>query len=65
MCNGDDLKLDALFDFKPKKRLEYWGEVKMFGSACNGTCKSIWNMLKAFDLSDEFTVVKGVTIIEA
>ena len=35
----------------------------MFGSAINGTCKSILNMLKAFDLSDGLTVVKRVTVI--
>ena len=49
MCNGDALILNALFDFE---RLEYWGDVKMFGSASNGTCKFILNMLKSFDLSD-------------
>ena len=52
VCNGDDLILDALSDFKPMKRLEYCGDVKMFGSASNDTCKSILNMLKAFNLSD-------------
>ena len=52
MCNEDDLILDALFDFKLMKRLEYWGDVKMFGSAINGMCKSILNMLKAFDLNE-------------
>ena len=34
------------------KGLEYYGDVKMFGSAGNGTCKYIWNMLKALNLSD-------------
>ena len=53
VCNGDDLILNALFDFKLMKRLEYWGDMKMFGSADNGKCKSIFNMLKAFNLSDE------------
>ena len=52
VCNQDDLILDALFDFKPMNRLEYWNYVKMFGSASNGTCKSILNMLKAFNVSD-------------
>ena len=33
MCNGDDLILKALFDFKPMKGLEFWSDVKMFGSA--------------------------------
>ena len=51
MYNRDDLILNALFDFEPMKRLEYWGDVEMFGSASYGTCKSILNMLKAFNLS--------------
>ena len=37
----------------------------MFGSASNSTCKSILNMLKALNLSDRKTVVKGVAVIEA
>ena len=37
----------------------------MLGSAGNGTCKSILNMLKALNLSDGWTMVKGVTVIEA
>ena len=52
VCIGDDLILHALFYSKPMKRLEYWGDVKMFGSASNGTCKSILNMSKSFDLND-------------
>ena len=52
VCNGDDVILDALFNFKPMERLEYWGDVKLFGSASNGTCKSILNMLKPFYLND-------------
>ena len=28
--NGDDFILNALFDFKPMKGLEYWSDVKMF-----------------------------------
>ena len=52
VCNRDDLILNALFDFKPVKRLEYCGDMKMFASAINGTCKSILNVLKAFNLSD-------------
>ena len=34
--NGDDIVLDELIDFKPMKRLEYWGDVKMFRSASIG-----------------------------
>ena len=45
-------KLNALFDFKPVKKLEYWGDVKMFGSANDDTCKSILNVVKAFNLND-------------
>ena len=41
------------------------GDVKMFGSAGNGTCKSVLNMLKALNLSDGWTVVNEVTVIEA
>ena len=52
MCNGDDLILNALFNFVPMMALEHWGDVRMFGSASNGTCKSILNMLKALNLSD-------------
>ena len=37
----------------------------MFGSTGNGTCKSILNMLKALNLSDGLTMVKGVAVIEA
>ena len=52
--NRDVLIWNALFDFiKPMKRLEYWSDVKMCGSASNGTCKFILNMLKAFNLSDK------------
>ena len=65
MCNADDLILNALFESKPMERLEYWDDVKMFGSASSGTCKFILNMLKAFDLSDGETVGKGVSVIEA
>ena len=52
MCNGDDLILHPLFNFEPMKGLEHWGDVRMFGSPSNGTCKSILNMLKALNLSD-------------
>ena len=52
VCNRDDLILNPLFNFEPVKGLEYWGDVKMFGSAGNGTCKSVLNMLKALNLSD-------------
>ena len=40
MCIRDDLILNPLFNFETIKELEYWGDVKMFGSADNGTCKS-------------------------
>ena len=52
MCNGDDLTLKPLFNFEPMKGLEHWGDVRIFGSASNSTCKSIFNMLKALNLSD-------------
>ena len=48
----DNLILNPLFYFEPMKGLEYWGDVKMFWSAGNGTCKSILNVLKALNLSD-------------
>ena len=54
MCNRDHVIFDALFDFKPMKRLEYWRYVKMFGSASNDTCKSVLYMLKTFDLNDGY-----------
>ena len=47
MCNRSDLILNTLFNFEPMKGLEYWGDVRMFGSAGNGMCKSILNVLKA------------------
>ena len=50
--NGDDLILNPLFNFEPMKGHEHWGDVRMFGSASNSTCKSILNMLKALHLSD-------------
>ena len=52
VCDRDDLILNPLFNFEPLKGHEYWGDVKMFGSAGNGTCKSVLNMLKAHNLSD-------------
>ena len=53
VCNRDDLIiLNALFNFKPMKKLEYWGDVNIYGSANDDTCKSILNVLKAFNLSD-------------
>ena len=52
VCNGDDLILNPLFSFEPMKGLEHWGDVRMFGSASNSTCMSIFNMLKALNLSD-------------
>ena len=47
------------------KRLEHCGDVRMFGSTGNGTCKSILNMLKALNLSAGKTVVKRVAVINA
>ena len=52
VCNEDDLILNPLFNFEPMKGLEHWGDVRMFGSASNSTCKSILNMLKALNLSE-------------
>ena len=52
VCDRDDLRLNPLFNVEPVKGLEYWGDVKIFESAGNGTCKSIFNMLKALNLSD-------------
>ena len=52
MCNRDDLILNPLFNFEPMKGLEHWGDVRLFGSACNSTCKSIFNTLKALNFSD-------------
>ena len=43
MCNGDDLILNPLFNFKAVKVLEHWGDVTMFRSL---------NMLKALNLND-------------
>ena len=40
VCNRDELILNPLFNFETMKGLEYWGDVKMFESAYNGTCKS-------------------------
>ena len=31
-CNGDDLILNPLFNFEPMKRVEHWGDVRMFGA---------------------------------
>ena len=52
VCNGDDLILNRLFNFEPMEGLEYWGDVRMFGSMGKGTCMTIFNMLKALNLSD-------------
>ena len=46
------LILNPLFNLEPIKGLEYLGDVRMFGSASNSTCKSILNMLKALNWSD-------------
>ena len=48
-CNGDNLILNPLFNFEPMEELEHWGDVRMLWSTGNGTCKSILNMLKAFN----------------
>ena len=53
VCNGDDLILNPLFNFEPMEGLKHWGDVRMFGSTCNGTFKFNLNMLKALNLSDE------------
>ena len=37
VCNGDNLILNPLFNFEPMEGLEYWEDVKMFGSTGNGT----------------------------
>ena len=52
VCNGEDRILNPLFNFESMEGLEHWGDVRMFGSMGNGTCKSILNMLKALNLSD-------------
>ena len=52
-CNGNDLLLNPLFKFEPMKGLEHWGDVRMLESASNSTWKSILNMLKALNFSDE------------
>ena len=52
VCNRDDFILNPLFNYESVKGLDYWGDVKMFGSAGNGTCKSILNILKVLNLSD-------------
>ena len=49
--NEGHLILNLLFNFEPMKVLEHWGDVRMFGSASNSTCKSILNMLKVLNLS--------------
>ena len=52
VCYVDDFILNPLFNFELMKGLDYWGDVTMFESTDNGTCKSILNMLKALNLSD-------------
>ena len=52
VCNGYYLILTPLFNFEPMKGLELWGDVRMFRSTGNSTCKSILNILKALNLSD-------------
>ena len=51
VCNEGDLILNPLFNFEPMKGLEHWGDVRMFESASDSTCKSIFNMLKALNLN--------------
>ena len=51
VCNEDDLILNPLFNFEPFETRAL-GDVRMFGSASNSTCKFILNMLKALNLSD-------------
>ena len=53
VCNENDLILNPLFNFEQMKGFEHWGDVRMFGSASNSTCKFILNILKALNLSDE------------
>ena len=65
VCNGDDLILNPLFNFEIMKRPKHWGDVRMFGSASNSSCKFILNMLKTLNLNDGWTVVNGVTVIKA
>ena len=50
VCNRDDCILNPLFNFEPMNGLGILGDVKMFGSTGDGTCKSILNMLKALSL---------------
>ena len=52
VCNEDDLILNPLINFEPMKGFEHLGDVRIFGSASNSTCTSIFNMLKALNLSD-------------
>ena len=47
VCDREDLILNPLFNFQPVKGLEYWGDVTIFGSEGNGTCKYVLNMLKS------------------
>ena len=52
MCDGDDLILNSFFNFEPVKGLKFWGHVRIFGCADNGTCKYVLNLSKALSLSD-------------
>ena len=52
MCNGDDLIFNPLFNFEPMEEHEHWGDMRMFESTGNGTCKFILNMLQTLNLSD-------------
>ena len=44
VCERDDLILNPLFSFEPVKELPYWGDVNIFESTGNGTCKSVLNV---------------------
>ena len=61
----DMILLNPLFIFEPMKGLEHWGDLRMFVSTGNRTCKFILNMFKGLNLSDGQTVIKGVAVTEA
>ena len=46
------MEMILYYIFEQMEGLEHGGDVRMFGSTGNGTCKSILNMLKALNLSD-------------
>ena len=51
-CDGNDLVLNPLFKFEQMKELEHCGKVRIFGSANNGTCKSICLSRRRLNLSN-------------